>query len=135
MDFDRINWLAVLVATVANGVLGFLWYGPIFGRIWVRAVGRSQEEMAQAGPSIALSIFSGLIAAFALALILTVPPAADVNVGEGIRFGAIAGIGFAVTSKVTSSAFEGTNSTVTLLFAFYQIVGYIIVGAILGAWH
>jgi uncharacterized protein DUF1761 len=133
MDFDRINWLAVLAATVANGVLGFLWYGPLFGKIWLRAVGRSQEETGQAGPSIALSIFSGLLAAFALALLLTVPD--NVGVGEGIRFGAIAGLGFAVTSKVTSSAFEGTNGTVTLLFATYQIVGYIIMGAILGAWR
>lgn len=133
MDFDRINWLAVLAATVANGVLGALWYGPLFGKMWIRAVGRNPDEMGQAGPSIALSIFSGLLAAFALALLLTVP--SEVGIGEGIRFGVIAGIGFAVTSKVTSSAFEATNSTVTLLFAFYQIVGYIIMGAILGAWR
>jgi hypothetical protein len=29
-----LDWLAILVATAAAMVLGFLWYGPLFGKVW-----------------------------------------------------------------------------------------------------
>ncbi len=32
----QINVIAVLVATAANFVLGFLWYTPLFGKAWAR---------------------------------------------------------------------------------------------------
>ena len=31
----NVNWLAVGVGTVASFGLGMLWFGPIFGRVWV----------------------------------------------------------------------------------------------------
>ena len=41
-----INYLAVLLAAVSNMVLGFLWYGPIFGKQWTALMGWSEAEMA-----------------------------------------------------------------------------------------
>ena len=32
--FKGINWIAVIVAVVLVQVLGFLWYGPLFGAMW-----------------------------------------------------------------------------------------------------
>jgi hypothetical protein len=32
----QINIVAVLVATAANFVLGFLWYTPLFGKAWAK---------------------------------------------------------------------------------------------------
>ena len=29
-----LDWLAILVATAGAMVLGFLWYGPLFGKAW-----------------------------------------------------------------------------------------------------
>ncbi len=40
--FDRLadlDWLGVLVGTLALMVLGALWYGPIFGRMWSEGTG------------------------------------------------------------------------------------------------
>ena len=31
-----INYVAIIVATVANFILGFLWFGPLFGKVWAR---------------------------------------------------------------------------------------------------
>jgi hypothetical protein len=49
MEVD-INVLAAIVATIAHQVLGFLWYGPLFGKLWLREVGKTREEIAQ-GPA------------------------------------------------------------------------------------
>ncbi|OFW66266.1 MAG: hypothetical protein A2Z12_05715 [Actinobacteria bacterium RBG_16_68_21] len=40
--FDRINnldWLAVVVGALVFMVVGFLWYGPLFGKAWSKATG------------------------------------------------------------------------------------------------
>lgn len=44
----QINLLAVLVAAVAATVVGFLWYGPLFGKAWGEAIGHTPEKMAEA---------------------------------------------------------------------------------------
>lgn len=40
-----LNYWAVLVATVVSFVIGFLWYGPLFGKIWAKEMGISEKEM------------------------------------------------------------------------------------------
>lgn len=35
----QINMLAVLLAVVANFILGFIWYTPLFGKAWGREMG------------------------------------------------------------------------------------------------
>jgi len=37
----ELDWLAVIVGTVALMVLGWLWYGPLFGKAWAKATGQS----------------------------------------------------------------------------------------------
>jgi hypothetical protein len=40
-----INYLAVLACTVISMVLGFIWFGPLFGKLWARHMG--MEDMAK----------------------------------------------------------------------------------------
>lgn len=35
----HINFLAIVIAVVANFILGFLWYTPLFGKVWGREMG------------------------------------------------------------------------------------------------
>ncbi len=39
MEDLHINYIAILVATVANFFLGFIWYTPLFGRAWAKENG------------------------------------------------------------------------------------------------
>lgn len=41
----QLNYVAVVVAAIAAFVLGFLWYGPIFGKKWMKYSGISAESM------------------------------------------------------------------------------------------
>jgi hypothetical protein len=53
MEEITINWMAVLIAVVANFILGFLWYTPLFGNAWAkemrfdRTVKPTSGEMAK----------------------------------------------------------------------------------------
>ena len=40
-----INYWAVLGAAVAMMVIGALWYGPIFGRVWMKLMGYDRQSM------------------------------------------------------------------------------------------
>lgn len=39
MEEITINYTAVLVAVVANFILGFIWYTPLFGKAWATEMG------------------------------------------------------------------------------------------------
>ncbi|MBO0748940.1 MAG: DUF1761 domain-containing protein [Porphyrobacter sp.] len=41
----NIDWLAVVLGTVAFFVVGALWYGVLFGKVWQREVGLSNEQL------------------------------------------------------------------------------------------
>jgi hypothetical protein len=53
MTFDTLgdlNWLAVIVATIAFFALGALWYAPpVLGRAWQRASGAESPEGQRPG--------------------------------------------------------------------------------------
>ena len=40
-----MNWLAVVVATLAFFAVGAIWYTAVFGKIWQREVGLSDEQL------------------------------------------------------------------------------------------
>lgn len=40
-----INYLAVLVAGLVNMVVGFLWFGPLFGKIFMEGMGWNPTDM------------------------------------------------------------------------------------------
>ncbi len=37
VSFSAVNWLAVLLGTVLSMALGALWYGPLFGQLWLKS--------------------------------------------------------------------------------------------------
>jgi hypothetical protein len=39
MEDLNINMVAILVAVVANFILGFVWYTPLFGKAWAKEMG------------------------------------------------------------------------------------------------
>ena len=44
----HINWVAIVIVVVANFILGFLWYTPLFGKAWAREM---KMDMTQRLPT------------------------------------------------------------------------------------
>src|SRR3989344_6740442 len=40
-----INYWAVLVAAIASFAIGGIWYGPLFGKMWMGLMGISKDAM------------------------------------------------------------------------------------------
>ena len=133
MDLE-IDLLAVLLATVAHQALGFLWYGLLFSGTWLRAMGKSKEDIGQGGgpdATVAIGALLSLVSALGIALLLTL--ADDPTVSDGIAVGAVCGVAFAAASTFMIGIYEQKKMILVTLFSGYQIAGFVIMGAIIGA--
>lgn len=139
MSFDSLgdlNWLAVVVATIAYFVLGALWYAPpVFGNAWMRAAGLSMEGDGP-GPAIYIAPFIGSLVAVIATGMLTLATASD-TASEGFTLGLVLAIGFAVTLIGVTAVFESTKpnaATWAMITAGYHSVGLVVAAVILAAW-
>jgi len=62
-----VNYLAVAIATVAAMIVGWLWYGPVFGKPWRRLSGLDTKK--QPSPAVIYPIT--LVATFVSAYVLS----------------------------------------------------------------
>ncbi|HYU64967.1 MAG TPA: DUF1761 domain-containing protein, partial [Candidatus Paceibacterota bacterium] len=64
-----LNYWAILVAAVAQMVIGALWYGPLFGKMWMHLTHRTMDDMKgqSAGSAYAMGFVVALVSAYVLA--------------------------------------------------------------------
>ena len=132
MDPTSINWLAVLSATVFTFLLGGVWYGPLFGKVWQRHMGLSDEALkSNVGRTFGLAFVFALVSAVNLAFFLG--PTA--TIGFGVGAGAATGIGFVATSLGVTYAFGRRPLPLALIDAGYHAVAFSMMGELIGGWR
>lgn len=132
LEFAGLNWWAILVATVAAFALGWLWYGPLFGEAWLKAVGKTAEEIEPSPRPFVITFFTTLLTCIVLAALMN---GLDMmSLTGGIALGAMTGIGFIAASQASDTAFCGWGMPLFLILSGYRVVFNILMGAILGVW-
>lgn len=138
MDFSSINVLAVLVATLSTFLVGWLWYGPLFGTAWMNAVGLSEEQIQQGNMAkiFGFAFLFELIMAFNLAIFLTGSPEAAemMNAQMGAFYGFLAGFGWVFFALAVNSLYEQKSWKYIFINGGYWTVAFTVMGLILGAW-
>lgn len=131
MDFGTVSWIAAILAGVGFFAVGGVWYGPLFGDRWMAAAGISQDEARQSNLP---AIFGGtlvleVIAAIGLAALI----GADATVAAGLGVGLVVGLIIVLPALTVLSLFERKPTTLWLLNAGYNVIGFTVMGAIIGA--
>ncbi len=71
----NLNYIAIIVATLATYVLGFIWYHwAVFGKAWASALGLTKEEADNTeglGGAFSISLVSGLAKTIFIALLMS----------------------------------------------------------------
>lgn len=131
-----INLVPVIVAAVINMALGMLWYSPyLFGKLWMKAQGKSPEDVRSASVGImyVLNTLTSLVFAYLLAHIVKY---ANLNT---IQLGAMAGfwiwLGFVVTTVLPVYLFESRPKILFFIYILYQFVSIPIMGGVLALWR
>lgn len=132
MDMSAINWLAVIVAAVSSFVIGGLWYGPLLGKAWMRASGMTAEKVQQGSMGMVFGISFVLQLAAAVVLAMFLGPEADLIFG--LMAGGSVGLFWVATAFGVVYLFERRPVAHWAVNSGYWVVGYLVMGAILGAW-
>jgi len=135
MNPNQINWLAVFAAALSTFVIGGLWYSPVlFGKVWMRVNGFSEEQVAGFNKARAFggSFILALVMSANLAMFLADP---KTTVVWGMIAGALAGVGWVAAGLGIIALFENRSWTYILVNGGYHVVAFVAMGAILGAWR
>ena len=132
LPFSSVNWLAVVVGMVVSMAMGALWYGPLFGNLWLRLIGKTEDEI-EPNP---FDYMKTAIASFVAMLFLNFFVIAFGGGGffNGAVLGALAFLGFGATMTYVYTIFEGPPEKVWLLYSAYQIVVFILMGGVFAIW-
>ncbi|WP_348798364.1 DUF1761 domain-containing protein [Flavobacterium adhaerens] len=160
----EMNWIAILVAALAPLVVGFIWYNPkIFGTIWMKENGFTQEELAKGNM---LKIF-GLTYIFSIMIVITEMSltihqsgalgmiGGPMKIGEalpsfqafmqdygtafrtykhGALHGFISGLFFAMPIIAINGLFERKSTKYILVHSGFWIISLTIMGSLVCGW-
>ena len=139
MDFGQIlaniNYWAVLVSALSAFVVGWLWYGPIFGDAWMKLHGYTEEDMKGGSISMPVSMLLNYIAIALAALVIAIFIGADSNAGFGILVGIMIAVFWIGTNRLNDVLYEKKPLKLYLINFGYNVIIYALMGAILGGWH
>jgi len=140
MPTVEINYLAILASAVIYMALGFLWYGPFFGKPWMKLVGMNPKDMtkeqkAAMGKTYAISFIGALIMAYVLAYFIRFTLATTIE--AGVITGFWAWLGFVATTGANEFLFAVKPKpwTLYLINQGYILVSLLIVGGLLAVWR
>ena len=146
MEHLKINYLAIVAGVVANMVIGFVWYGPLFGKKWAAEVGLPADfkpSGSAMGKSMGMMLVGAILVAYCLAMNSaawhflaekTMPQPAN-PLMMGFSAGFYTWIGFFVPVYLNSVAFEGKSWTLFGINTGYYFVNLQVLGMILAYWR
>jgi hypothetical protein len=135
-----VNFWAVLLSAIASMVVGSIWYGPLFGKMFMREMGMEQwspEKQAAMKKKMVLMYLGQFVASLLMFYVLGTLitwSAPSLNVYFGMWTAFFMWLGFVVPLAFGNALWGGKfklfwlsigNMLITLLFA----------GAIIGAMH
>jgi hypothetical protein len=98
-----VNWVGVIVGNIALLVIGFVWFMPqVFGNRWIAYMGRPGEQL-RPGPEFILSILSGTLNSFVMAVLALNLKAT--TAGDGIVLGLVVWAGFFLSYMTANTVF------------------------------
>lgn len=132
-----LNWLAVVVSGIASMVLGFLWYGPVFGKAWIRMMGWTPQQIEEGKKqgmtkNYIIALIGTLVLAYVVAHFVALLSIA--SAAAALQFAFWAWLGLIATVLLGQVLWEGKSWNLFLLNGAYQLANLGMVVLILTFW-
>ena len=136
-----INLFVVFVAAAVAFVLGFLFHGPVSGKLWMRLADihpTGEEKFVDMVPKMIWNFVVNFVTALVMAgsfwLIFSSPLMGEATWFRGAILGAWFWLGFLVTSSSIEVIWMGRKLNLWLFEAACSLVVMATMGAILAGW-
>lgn len=133
-DVSELNWLAIILATLAYFILGAVWFTPLFGKAYDRALD-SKRAKGQKWPAIyyAGPFISALVTTTATAVLLYAVHVEQMS--DALLLGLIVGVGYAMSISFNNAINPKTPHPILYgaVTGSYHVVGIVVVAAIVFA--
>jgi hypothetical protein len=130
IQIGAVNYVAVVAAAIVSMILGMLWYGPLFGKKWMKLMGFSEKAMKSMNvmpqTSMVLGFVSMLMYAFVLAHFVS-----GLAFMGALTVGAVIWLGFNATVMAGSVLWEGKPAELYFLNALHQLVSVLAMSAVI----
>ncbi|WP_026885584.1 DUF1761 domain-containing protein [Clostridium beijerinckii] len=97
----EINWIAVVLATIANSLVGGFWFTAIFGKAYSIALGKEEGKSEKPAPIFIIGpLVCGLLTTVAMAILIYAFRIESIV--DAIIFGGVVGIGLLASTTVNT---------------------------------
>src|SRR3989344_3596257 len=137
----EINYLVVIVAAVAQFVIGFLFHGPVLGKTWMRLANitpTGNEKFKDMIPQMIKNLVSNIVFAYVLAVIYLFASTSSFMSGgawNGVVIAFLVWLRVLVSSSSMGVIWMGRSYKLWLFEMFASLVSILAMGAIIGAWQ
>jgi len=136
-----VNTGAVLAVTVVSFIFSFLWYGPLFGKLWVKLSKIPAIEVAKAKKkgmkgmwrSMVLGFFGTFVMAYIFSEFISLLGMIDVLQAAVLGFWIWLAF-FACTTLLNATLWEGKSWSLFAFNAFYWIINLMLIGILIVVW-
>ena len=123
-----VNWVGVIVGNIALLVIGFVWFMPnVFGDRWIALMGRPGEQL-KPGPDFILSVLSGTLNSFVMAVLALNLKAT--TVGDGILLGLVVFAGFFLSYMTANTVFAKRSWTLWGIDVGHALIAQVVLAVI-----
>ena len=136
-----INLLAVGLAAITAFVLGFLFHGPLLGKVWIKLANiqpTGNEKFADMVPQMLWNLLSNVVTAYVLAVMYVFVSSSPFLYGPTIATGIACAIwiwiGFLVTSSSIEVIWMKRSAKLWLFECACSLVVMVAMGTIIAAW-
>lgn len=130
-----INYWAVIGGAVFLFAMGMVWYGPLFGKTWMKIMGAenmSKDDIAKAQkemmPMYAIQVALGLVTSFVLYYFVHLVG------GMHVAFWIWLGFAMPMAAGAMWDTQKGMKMTKFLIIAGYQLVTLLVLGWVFTMW-
>jgi hypothetical protein len=136
MTFAGMNWLAILIATIAGFAFGAAYYISL-SKPWLAAIGKTKEEISAEGKGSPLPFIISIVALAVMAVVLAgtighLGPG-QVTLKNGVVTALFMWVGFVITAMAVNNAFGQRKASLTVIDGIHWLGVLVIQGAIVGA--
>ena len=133
MLYLEINFMSIILATLASMALGMAWY-IILEKQWIKATGKNKDDLMASGSSIPFiwAAIAQLIMAIFIYKLTGMLFDGTIDIKNTVHTGMLLWFGFILTSMIINHRYQNMSWKLTLIDGGYMLGVVIVQGVILG---